>query len=148
MSNFKPIDPFVLESIRDNGDEYVLLKADSPEAKIASGWLEENFFITSGGRLDWDSVPDKVCKKWSSISDLLCVFRNLFGEESIKNEDVFVLWTNALKSILKLRMSTVLKYDKMILEEDWDTWIYSERHKWCIEVFHDGEICFGYSCKR
>jgi hypothetical protein len=39
---------------------------------------------------------------------------------------------------------TVLRAEMTpLLEVDWDTWILSPESRWCIEVYHEGEVCFG-----
>ncbi len=145
MNNFlKPINPSVVDYLIQTQEEFTLLPVDSQEAIVASEWLENNFPIASWGRIAWNEVTQSYCATWNSNSDLITTFEKIILENQLKG-DVTVLWTNALKSPLKIKIDVLLKYLQVVLEEDWDTWIYSKEDNWCVEVFHDGEICFGYS---
>lgn len=143
--NYEPVNPSVVNYLRQAGEAFKLLKLDSQEAITASEWLENNFPIASWGRIAWNEVPKSSCLTWTNASELLSAFKRIVVENKLEGS-VIVLWTNALKPPLKANLDILLKYAKAIFEEDWDTWVYSEEDKWCIEVFHDGEIFFGYTC--
>ena len=144
--NLKPVIPSVVTDLKRAGETFNNFNLDSPENRRASEWLENNFVIASCGRIDWDALPDSLCLTWTNTSELLSAFEKIVRENKLKNS-VNVLWTNVLKTPLKIEMNVMLKYAEVIFEEDWDTWVYSEEDNWCIEVYHEGDICFGYTCR-
>ncbi len=144
-SNLKPVTPLIVAHLIKSNEKFKLLEANNQEAVSASEWLENNFPIAPWGRVAWDKVPDSSCTALTDSSELPLAFEKIVLENEL-NGDVTVLWTNALKSPLELDLTVVLKYSNLFFEEDWDTWIYSNKDEWCIEVFHDGDMCFGKPC--
>jgi hypothetical protein len=142
----KPVNPSVVDYLAQVEESFELLKLDNQEAIKASEWLENNFPIASWGRIAWDKVPKSSCITWTDFSELLSAFQKLVTENKLEGS-VIVLWTNASTLPLKINMDVLVKYAEPIFEEDWDTWVCSEENKWCIEVYHEGEICFGYTCR-
>ncbi len=143
--SYKPIIPSVVNELKQAKEEFTLLTEDTPGATMASEWIEKNFPISSAGRIDWHNVPNNYCTTYDDYSNLIPALQNIVKQNALM-DDVIILWTNALKLPLQMNLDVVLKHAEKIFEEDWDTWIFSEKHKWCIEVFHDDEIAFGYSC--
>lgn len=143
----KPVTPSVVDYLIQAEEEFNLLKPDSQEAFAASEWLEKNFPIASWGRIAWNEVIQSSCATWTDTSELLSAFEKIVVENKLEGS-VIVLWTNALKLPMRIKLSVLLNYSQAIFEEDWDTWVYSEKDKWCIEVFHDGEICFGVDLNK
>ena len=137
------INPSVVNVLKQAGEQFTLLEIDTQEALLASEWLETNFPFVSWGRINWNIVPNNLCLNWDDTDELVSVFEKIVLENKLKGS-LTVLWTNALKAPLKINMGVMLKYAEAIFEEDWDTWVYSEKDNWCIEIFHDGDICFGY----
>ena len=138
--NYRPVNPEVVNHLRQVGETFNLLQTDSQEAVIASEWLKKNFPIASWGRIDWPKVPNSSCITWNNDSELLLAFQRILVESKLNEKleiSVIVLWTNALKPPLQINLDTFLKYANAMFEEDWDTWVYSESDNWCIEVYHE-----------
>lgn len=144
-NNLKPVTPLIAAHLTQANEKFSLLEADSQEALAASEWLEQNFPIDSWGRIAWNVVPGSFCVALTDFSELSLAFEKLIAENKLKGR-VTVLWTNVLKSPLEIDLEVVLRYSNLFFKEDWDTWINSSKDGWCIEVFHDGEICFGHVC--
>lgn len=143
-NKLKPINPSVVNVLKQAGEKFTLLDIDSQENIFACEWLETNFPFVSWGRIDWNSVPNSLCLSWDNTDELVSSFEKIVMENKLKNS-LTVVWTNALRPSLKIDMKVMLKYAEAIFEEDWDTWVYSEKDNWCIEIFHDGDICFGHN---
>lgn len=143
-SNLKPVTPLIVAHFIQANERFSLLKADSQEALIASEWLEKNFPIASWGNMVWNEVPDSFCLAFTDFSELTPAFEKLASKNELKGE-VTILWTNAFRSPMEVDLEVVLKYSSLFFEEDWDTWIYSSKNRWCIEIFHDGEICLRHT---
>lgn len=142
----RPVNPEVVNYLIQAGETFNLLQTDSQEAVIASEWLEKNFPIASWGRINWPKVLNSSCKSWNNDSELLLAFQRILVESRLDNNleiTVIVIWSNGLKPSLQINLDTFLKYATAMFEEDWDTWLYSESDNWCIEVYHEEEICFG-----
>jgi hypothetical protein len=142
--NYHPKKPLVCEAIEKNGDDFSVIKLDSNNYLTSSNWLEEKFPICSWGRIDWEAVPNSLCISFSNDLEVKHLFDGLINDRKLSGK-VNVSWTNALTLPIEIDISLVSEYADKIFEEDWDTWIYSEQDNWCIEVYHSGEICFGYS---
>ncbi|NER38835.1 MAG: hypothetical protein F6J93_33585 [Oscillatoria sp. SIO1A7] len=129
--------------LEDAGELFILL--DTPaEAFYTSEWIQEHFPIASWGRIDWDKVPNCLCKSWQEDDDLLIHFQDIVKVKKIKGY-VTVTWFDASKMSIYLDIKVIFNYAEIIFQECWDTWIFSDRENWCLEVYHEGEICFGYS---
>ena len=142
----QPVNLRVTDYLIQAGETFNLLQTDSQEAIIASEWLEKNFPIASWGRIDWPKVPNSSCITWTDDSELLLAFQRILVESRLDNNleiTVIVIWANGLRPSLQISLNTFLKYANAMFEEDWDTWVYSESDNWLIEVYHEGEICFG-----
>lgn len=108
-------------------------------------WIEKNFPITHWGRINWEEVSNFQCKLWGDdYSKILGYFQEIVNTNSL-NGYVYIEWDNLLLRPLYLNNDVVLRQIKHIAKESFDTWIYSPDFKWCVEIYHEGEICFGYS---
>jgi hypothetical protein len=139
----KFIRPYIADYLVENQEEFELLKPGSEEENISSEWLKKKFPIASWGRIDWSRVQDSTCIQWSEISEQVPIFDKIIADNGLGG-DVVVLWTNASKMALKAKLAMIMKYSQMTFDEDWDTWICNLEGNWCIELYHEGEICFGY----
>ncbi len=142
----KYIDPLVINYLIQAQEEFTLLMPDSQENLVATEWLEKNFLIASWGRIAWNEVRGSSCKNWDDFSELLSAFEKLVSENIPENKlsgTVIIFWGNASTPGLRIKLSVFLKYLEAMLEEYSDAWVCSEEDKWCIEVYHEGEICFG-----
>lgn len=145
-NSHKFIEPSVTNYLIQAQEEFTLLMPDSEEGIAASEWLESNFPIVSWGRIDWNAVRESSLKTWDDFPELLSTFEKLVSENISKNKlsnSVVVLWGNASTPGLRIKLSVFLKHLEAMLEEYSEAWVYSEEDKWCIEVYHEGEICFG-----
>lgn len=141
IHKYKPITPFIVEKLTQGGEKYKLLDIQAGIANTE--WLENNFPITSWGRINWKEMPKSVCKSWANDSELLLNFNEILLKNNLQG-NVIVSWGNAIKLPIKIEINTILKYAVSFFEEDFDIWFCSETNRWCIEIYHAGEICFGY----
>ncbi len=141
---YEYIFPDIASFLAKEGYFYELLNPESHDGVVASEWLEKNFPICPSGRIDWQNVVDCHRHPWQSDEELIALFQNVIKNEKLTGE-VVVLWTNVLTFGLKLDISTLCKNAAEVFSEDWDTWIFSLSELYCIENYHEGELCFGYS---
>lgn len=134
----------VLAVLKANGEPFQLLDSSGESELRYSNWMESSFPIASWGRIAWDNVPNSRCWDWEDFDQLLNAFNEMCNSVGEKNPVVAVFWSNQLKPTLKLSFTTVKRYAEQIFEADWDTWIVCLDENWCIENYHEGELCFGY----
>jgi hypothetical protein len=143
---YQPKKPLIYETLDKNGEEFSLVELDSSNFLTSSDWLNKKFPTCSWGRINWEAVPNSLCTSFLNDLEVKYLFDILVRDRKLSGK-VNVSWTNALTLPIEIDILVVSKYAEKIFEEDWDTWIYSEQHNWCIEVYHGGEICFGYSSR-
>lgn len=108
-------------------------------------WIEKNFPVADWGRINWKAVSNSHCKLWGDdYSKIVWYFQEIVNSNSLSGY-VYIEWDNLLLKPLYLKNDVVLRHIKYIAQESFDTWIYSSELKWCVEIYHEGEICFGYS---
>ncbi|MEK8020704.1 MAG: hypothetical protein VSS75_027875 [Candidatus Parabeggiatoa sp.] len=127
-----------------NAIEYDIVWPDYKTLEVpAAKWLHNHFPITAWGRIDWHHIARiKKCDVGSSCEKLL---GKIIEEQRLGNPVVTLVWTNAHRPSLQIKLCDVVKNVEMIFEQDWDTWIVCSENKWCIEYHHDGELSYG-SC--
>ncbi len=137
--------PDVISALeKQDCDFNVLLPRSQPIVEVMC-WLEESFPIASWGRIIWEKVPGSTCLEWMEVGDIVEPIKSLCLKEGLHDSSVMVIWTNELRPALKLSLNAVLSNAAPIFEADFDTWIISRENGWCMECFHEGEICFGYA---
>ncbi len=132
----------VIEALDRAQEKYALLPSD--DSMRVTDWMESKFPVASWGRILWPSVPDSTCLPWANKgADLVDAFHSLCDRQDLANPQVVVLWSNALRPGLELSLESVRRHAAEIFNADFDTWIVCESDAWCIEVYHEGELCFG-----
>jgi hypothetical protein len=133
----------VLDALDARGEQYRVLYGS--ESEDAVSWLEQAFPVATWGRILWDKVPSSRCTRWATLSDLEHRLRECCERESLDDLVVVVVWSNALRPGLELSLSSAVRHATPIFEADWDTWVLCRVEGWCLEVYHEREICFGRS---
>ncbi len=133
----------VTKHLDTNAERYSVIVPGSEEMRNLSAWLKHVFPIASWGRVDWNRVPNNICRKAESTQQQEECVIEICRSHQLRGE-VVVLWTNELKPGLRMSLETFLRNVAPLAEEDWDTWIMSEADGWCIEIYHEGEVCFGH----
>jgi hypothetical protein len=138
----------VLEALNTAHEEYTLLSANE-YAAVVDNWWQQSFPFASWGRVLWEEVPNSVCIAWSEKwNDLVHSFQTLCSEQKLLNPTVVIVWSNALKPALSTSLDAVRRHAAVIFEADFDTWIICQTDRWCIEVYHEGELCFGRAINK
>lgn len=132
----------VIKHLDANAESYSVITPDGEEMKNINTWLEQMFPIASWGRIDWRRVPSSVCDKAEGTQQQEKIVTEICNSNQLGG-DVTVVWTNQIKPGLRISLETLLRNLPPIIEEDWDTWIANEADGWCIEIYHDGEVCFA-----
>ena len=138
--NNKPLIAEIVNDFQASGEVFELL--NTQENIESTQWLENNFPIASWGRIDWSKMPESLCIRYGDDSKLVIAFEKIVEEKQLKGSLV-IFWTNARTLPIKISMEVLRKYAEDIFYEEPDTWICNEQDGWCIEHYHDGEICFG-----
>lgn len=140
----KLIIPNLALSLEEKRENFQLLPPEKIENCPTTKWLERNFSIASWGRVKWSNVPSHFCLPWETNIELSSFFQEIVNEQSLEG-DVVIMWGNALRIPLQLDLNVLIKYREIAFDEDFDAWIISQEFGWCVEVYHSGQICFGYS---
>lgn len=127
-----------------NKDRYNIFLPKSQKNELINEYLKTNFPIASWGRIDWDKVKNHTIYNTNNHEQNIQSIIKICKKYNLKG-DVFILWCDALKPCFRLNLETALKYVSEIISEDWDTWFINFDNQWCIEVYHEGEVCFGFS---
>jgi hypothetical protein len=122
---------------------YRIIWADLPTAEQPTHWIAENFPIAWWGRIDWSLVPASVEKTWHNYSDLVAIFRQLIVDQQLGNANAIATWSDASSLSLELNLDAVARHAELVFQASWDTWILCPDQSWCIECYHEGELCFG-----
>ena len=127
-----------------DGIEYDIIFPDyktleAPELK----WMQSHFPMTSWGRIDWREIACSMAKKCESGLSCEKLLGKIIEEQQLGNPVVTLMWTNAHRPNIQLKLYDVVQNTQIIFEQDWDTWIVCSKNKWCIEYHHDGEISYG-----
>lgn len=130
----------VLKSLEASGDEYRLLSAEEDER--LTNWIETSFG-TSWFRVRWSDVPGHECREWLEWRDRVGSVEQLIDERALGNPTVCIVWSNLLTPRLEISLDVARRHSGLIFAADFDTWIICETDQWLIEVYHEGEACFG-----
>lgn len=127
---------------------YQLIWADSPTTEQPLHWLTQNFPIAWWGRIDWRLMPDPIEDRWLDYPDLANKFRRLMLEQQLFDPTVLVTWSDASSLSLSLNLSTVARHAELVFQASWDTWVICTNPSWCIECYHEDDLCFGRKLDR
>jgi len=119
---------------------------NSSAAQHLEQWLSESF-PWQYGQIDWQSVPESICLNWHS-HDVVSAFQQLCQTKQLINPNVNILWYSAHQPTLEMPLQLVKDAIAEIVAQDWDTWIFEPVTGWCIELYHEGTICYGISPQR
>ena len=137
---YKHYDPSIINDLQESGETFELL--NSQDSTLHTEWIKNNFPIASWGRIDWSKMSESVCTRYVQHQELVAAFERIVEEKQIKGTLV-ISWSNALTLPIRISMEVLRKHAANIFYEEPDTWICNEEDRWCIEHYHDGEICFG-----
>jgi hypothetical protein len=111
-------------------------------------WIEDRF-PADFGRIDWRKVPGSSCRRCATDAERDALFRAALERHCADpDRPVVVVWGNALKPVLQLSAAHALEHATLLLDADFDTWIYSPQGDWLIEHYHEGELCSGVGRPR
>lgn len=122
---------------------YNIIWADLPTTEQPTHWIAENFPIAWWGRIDWSLVPGYVEERWHNYDDLATTFRQLIVDQQLGNPNAIATWSDASSLSLELSLNIVARHAELVFQASWDTWIVCPERSWCIECYHEGELCFG-----
>ena len=133
-----------LSILQKNKEIYQLIAPFSNEAEEVMINLNAHFSVSEWGKINWsdrqDSLELLVKNHKQTIKGILriCKYNQLY------DDNIFILWSHTAHPIIHMNLNRALKYLKYILLEDIDIWLISSSFKWCIEIYHETEMSFGY----
>jgi hypothetical protein len=154
MNSFRHSDPETIREVLDEFDAmneaYRLIIDQSHEQSVMQWFTDLYPFVSWGvGRISWPDIPASVCRNWSDHPEQLPKFlREITVRERLADAVVFVIWITSSRPILETTLAVVQRHAAAIFDADLDTWIVCQSDGWCIEVYHEGEICFGRAPAR
>jgi len=140
----EPRAPFVINDLRNYKAAVELL--GSKDLTANTEWIENNFLMTSWGRIDWSKVPGSFCTQPKKDSELKEIFEEIIEEKNLGGT-LIVSWSDPSILPIKINIDALKKYVVDIFYEESDTLICSEQDEWCIEHYRYNEICFGKCIK-
>ncbi|WP_420816049.1 hypothetical protein [Longimicrobium terrae] len=142
------LDPYIYAAAAAAGlrsGDYTVLVPGTDAHSQAEACLTSRFPIAEWGRVDWSRVSHSICRPWESLESASLLVNEIAAHVPLKKENAYVIWTNALRPILHVPVRALRSNLLPLMEIDWDMWIVDDAGKWCIEVYHEGELCFGSS---
>ncbi|EMT54277.1 hypothetical protein I532_01685 [Brevibacillus borstelensis AK1] len=115
------------------GEGTIVLSKEKGQEIYAA--LQSAYPFTNWGRIDWDQIG--CFEEFDSIEDAVSYVCISLGKSSI---DVFLLWGYGDDPVLQTDLSGIVSAFDDITAIGGDQWIFSPRHGFVIELFHDGII--------
>jgi hypothetical protein len=109
------------------GSDVIVLDEESSKAIYKT--FEQEFKITSYGRIEWDFYEGD-----ENIDEE--TFKNRYANEERKG---YLLWSHGSDPILEAKMNQIIRNLDDVKAVSPDVWIYQENRQ-IIEIFHDGTI--------
>ncbi len=131
----------LLDELNAAGVAYQIL-SDSEE-KAAIAWLEGHFPVNAIAHIVWQDVPRSINRRWNDYSDLSATFRLMCDDLGLGDLKVLVMWSTGPSPVLELYLNAIRRYGEQIFAAQWDTFVFSPEHGWCVEAYHEGDLCFG-----
>ena len=131
----------VLDALETSASKYRLLSQD--EAESNDDWLQRTYPMSAWGRIAWERVPNSICQAWADFDERLQLLNQVIVDNHLGNPNVVIIWSNAVAPSMELELDSIRHVGGIALAADFDTWIVCKSEGWCIEVHHDGEVCFG-----
>jgi hypothetical protein len=122
--------------------EYKIHWAEEAIARTLTRWLMDHFPIR-WNRVDWGRDPDAVCRLWRTPEDQMAIAQMMLEAWS-DTLCIHVLWADANTPVITVPLGAVRSRVALFFEPSWDTWLLCPELGWCLECFHEGELCFGY----
>lgn len=132
-----------LQILKQNKEHYLLLEPDSENAKLEEQWLGMHFPF-DWGRVQWGDVPNSRCYKFKDNIEAGHIIKE-FCKDFPSQDQIAIFWFDASFPTLIMDLEIALKYVSSLVEEDTNMWFLNKARKWCLEVYHEGEVCMGYS---
>ena len=133
----------VIHSLKSSHAQYRMVPPNEEHPDLR--WWQDAFPMATWGRVLWNAVPRSECRHWTHAADAAETLSELGSNKDLGNRPVVVVWSNATQPCLELSFETVLQHVVPIIDADFDTWIICRAGGWCIELYHEGELCFGYA---
>lgn len=129
----------VLAELEAAGVTYDLIWPDDvPE--LGWNWIEQRFPI-GFARVAWSEVPGARSERWNTDQERDRLFRGMLEDHIAHGSNlVAVVWGNAAKPSIVLSAGAIHEHCSILLDSDFDTWVYSPSADWLIECYHEGEL--------
>jgi hypothetical protein len=136
----------LIAAIRADGGRVDVLPPEDAEHRARQARLEDAFPFVTWGRVDWPRVPDHAILRTEDPDRLAGRVREWL--EKVGDADrVAVMWSDGALPMLVIPTAAAAERAEEILMVDWDTWIFDAESdgaaRWCIEHYHEGELCLG-----
>jgi pimeloyl-ACP methyl ester carboxylesterase len=136
----------VIAALRREGISFDVLGKGSPEEAAAVAWLN-TFPIEPWGRIGWSRVKNADCREWVTWDDMIRTYGDLLDrvQDDLRQTDapILLVWFDAGLPVVRVPFAALRACGAEILDEDFDVWILCPLQRWCIEKYHEGELCYG-----
>ena len=114
----------------------------SPSEPVTT-WLKDNFPIADWGRVLWSSIDSARCESYTDLAHASQIINRLILNEGLGNPSVIILFSNAISPAIEIGLDTFTHFAPEIITQDFDLWICCKEDSWCLEIYHENEICWG-----
>ena len=134
-----------LQILKTNKESYLLLEPYSEEKEQESNWFG-TYFPAGSWRLKWEEFPNSICYECEDTIEEVHIIKE-FCKDFPANDQITIFWNNRCDPTLIMDLEIALKYADSLIEDSGlsDLWFLNKTRKRCIEVYHGGELCTGYS---
>jgi len=133
----------LIAALRADGGDVDVLPPEDAEHVARQSRLEAAFPFAPWGRIDWPRVPGAAIVRTEDPDRLVEQIRTWVREIGDGGERVGVMWSDGLMPMLVIPISAAANHAEEIVMVAWDAWIFPEDARWCIEHYHEGELCLG-----
>lgn len=136
----------LIESLNKRNLFYRIIDKDSDEEKKLNEWVENNFPFESFGKINWQKVKSSKCYSWYEWEEM-CSTLSVITKELNENptSSVFLVWADVSLPLFEINFESLKSVGGAIMDTDFDVWFICPSKSWCIEKYHEGSLCYGWS---
>src|SRR5690606_34111997 len=131
---------------RENFVFDVLARGSTDESSVIE-WMENAFPIQPWGRVNWSGVKHARCRSSKTWEEMRQAYEALLDQVEAERREpsapILLVWSNAARPVLRVPFAALRACGAEILDADFDVWLICPTEGWCIEKYHEGELCYG-----
>jgi hypothetical protein len=121
------------------GVAYVLADDESLMA-----WIAGRFTIDQSSSIEWETVAQRQCVA-AEGQDPSAWLGNLADEKALGDPIVAVVFAASTAPSVRMRYGEFVAHADIVVDFNWQTWVFDPGSDWVIEFHHDLRWCWGRS---